>query len=157
MPMTIAECLRELLSQPTFGYQPLPPATAAALQQLAQEAGGFLPAELRGLYQLSNGIEELLCQEVGAEPLPVGHLLLPAEAAAAQNQQLRRQPQTPTEAALLVVAPTYTGGWFGYRRADLPAASRAIYAWLPVDDELVKVADSLPGFLLGWAEGRISV
>lgn len=161
--MTVVEVL-QLLVDPSHGkrppetsYQLLPPASAADLQQLEEAVGTRLPAELCALYQLSNGIAEYLRVPADEDLLLIGYLLLPTEEASAENHRIRQQPQTPTEAALLVVAPTHVGGWFGYHRAELPAASAAIYAWLPIDDELVKVADSLPTFLLGWAEGRISI
>ena len=137
-------------------YQLLPPAPAAALLPLKHAVGLTLPAELRELYQLSNGIAEYRRVAVGEAPVLVGYLLLPAEEAAVENRQ--QQPQILAEASLLIVARAYVDGIvFGYRRPELPAASAAIYAWLPIDDELVKVADSLAEFLVGWASGRISV
>jgi hypothetical protein len=153
--MTITDCLPQLLLLSDPAYQLRPPASAAAVRAL-EAAAGPLPAELRELYQLSNGLAEYL--NLGEAAELTGYLVLPAEAAAEENRQVRLNPQSPTEASLLIFAHVYTdGGRFGYRRADLPAASAAVYCWFPLENELELVAASLPEFLLGWARGQISV
>ncbi|KAA9325863.1 SMI1/KNR4 family protein [Hymenobacter busanensis] len=152
--MSIAECLSQLSGS---AFRQLPPASAGAVRALEVAAAGPLPVELRELYHLSNGLEEYL--HVGQdEELMVGYLVLPAEEAAAENRKARQNPQSLTEAELVIFAHTYTdGGRFAYRRDDLPAASAAVYLWLPLEDELTKIANSLPAFLLGWATGQIRI
>jgi hypothetical protein len=143
--------LIERLSKPeNTVFKCHPPLAEQQLKHLETTLEVQLPQELKELYNLSNGLAEELA-EIG----PTGYVVLPADKMLAENQRLLLDPGSAVH-GMLLVAPAYTGDYFGYLVRDKQITSTDIYVWNAAENRREWVAASLADFLVGWVSTEIS-
>lgn len=143
--------LIERLSKPdNTVFKCHPPLAEQQLKHLETTLAVRLPQELKELYTLSNGLAEELV-EIG----PTGYVVLPADKMLAENQRLRLDPSSAVH-GMLLVAPAYTGDYFGYLVKDEFVAATDIYIWNAGENRRQWVAASLAEFLVGWVTPEIT-
>ncbi|UYZ60019.1 SMI1/KNR4 family protein [Hymenobacter latericus] len=131
-------------------YRCNPPVVDEELAFLAAALEVRLPEELRQLYLLTDGLAEEL-QGIGT----TGYLVLPAQELLHENQRLRQSACFCVH-DLLLVAPAYTGDYYGYLIADDGSVSTDIYIWSCTDNTRVRVAASLAEFLVSWVSSELT-
>jgi hypothetical protein len=124
-------------------------ASEASLCRLAARLGRPVPAELADLLRASDGVAEESRGVNGSWNVSARYLLTVAEI-----EEEAKTAVEPPDSVYVFGRAHMDGVMFGFDRSRHPSA---VFAWYPMEGELVRVADSLEAFLRGWLGGTLSI
>lgn len=136
-----------------------PPASPAAITDLASKVGGRIPPALAEMLLQTDGIMDELNQPDGW--IQTGWVVWPVDSIAERNLSCRqdwgKNYDRYFEHLLFFADPGSDGILFAHPKDASGEFREDVMVWLPIPDELSPFAPSLDAFLDGWLTGAIEI
>ena len=148
-PLLLSMSYQKIISEitlPDTQFQLNPPAQDPTIIESAFNLE--LPLELIDFYKETNGIVEILNEEI------IGDLIWSVERLIRENQAYRTTPEFED---WLFIADAGNGDNFGYGIHENSIQSTDLYVWNHEDGSKTWVAPNLETFVIGWTSGEIKI